>query len=198
MGSSALAVWEDERAKRIDELMEAHRTVGGSDRGRRWKTQQLNWSMILRLASELQGYARDLHDLAVAEFVNGLASGFPAAESAIGTQLSNKRLLDSGNAQPGSLGNDFARFGLQLWPALRAHDSRAAGWNTDLEALNKARNAIAHDDVLKLQELKVDGYNLNNLTTFRAFRRSMNFLVPALDTVVADHLAAVYRKGKPW
>ena len=28
--------------------------------GRRWQTEQLNWALILRLAAEFQGFARDL------------------------------------------------------------------------------------------------------------------------------------------
>ncbi len=57
--------WNDVSAKRIDELIHAHQRVGGVGSGRRWRTEQLNWSLILLVAAEFQRYSRSLHDLAV-------------------------------------------------------------------------------------------------------------------------------------
>lgn len=155
--------------------------------------------MILRLAGEFQGYTRDLHDLAGEEFVRRLGSGTPQADGIITTVLSSGRKLDMGNAQPSSLGSDFARLGVQLWLELgQLNPTKAPGWNSDLAALNKARNAIAHDDTSKMDELKAAGYNLNNITTFKAFRKCLNELAPALDSVMAQHLASVYGSTRPW
>jgi hypothetical protein len=49
--------------------MDAHVAVGGAAAGRRWATQELNHAILLRLASEFQGFCRDLHDEAVLALV---------------------------------------------------------------------------------------------------------------------------------
>jgi hypothetical protein len=54
--------WRKERSERLDELLHAHQSVGGPSRGRRWRTATLNEALLLRLAAEFQGFARDLHD----------------------------------------------------------------------------------------------------------------------------------------
>lgn len=61
MTSAALAGWQEERAERLAQLVDAHQSVGGSGPGRRVGTEQLNWALILRVASEFQGFARQLH-----------------------------------------------------------------------------------------------------------------------------------------
>jgi hypothetical protein len=60
--------------------------------------------------------------------------------------FSEARKLDSGNPNPGNLGSDFARFGLQLWPVLRALSRHTAARQRALDELNLWRNAIAHND----------------------------------------------------
>lgn len=69
--SDAHADWIGQRQARLAELFAAHATIGGSGRGRRWRTSQLNWALTLRIAGEFQGYARDLHTLAVGHFRTG-------------------------------------------------------------------------------------------------------------------------------
>jgi hypothetical protein len=54
--------WASARTDRIKRLRAAHQTLGGTGPGRRWVTDELNHALILRLASEFQGFARDLHD----------------------------------------------------------------------------------------------------------------------------------------
>jgi hypothetical protein len=195
--SPALATWNGPRADRIDELLGAHRQVGGSGPGRRTNTRQLNWSLVLRLAGEFQGYSRDLHDLAVDHFVGTLAPHNPALASALGTNLTANRQLDRGNAQPGSLGNDFGRLGFQMWPALVAADRRAATWRDDLEALNKARNAIAHAEDQKLAALAGAGYPMW-LRTVKRWRGSLNGLTQCMDAMVASSLSQILGTGAPW
>jgi hypothetical protein len=62
MSSASLVTWAAIRADRIRRLRAAHEAFGGSGPGRRWVTDELNHALILRLASEFQGFARDLHD----------------------------------------------------------------------------------------------------------------------------------------
>lgn len=195
--SVALARWRSERANRVDELMRAHSAVGGGGPGRRVGTVQLNWSMALRLAAEFQGYSRDLHDIAVDHLTESLAPKASPLASILRTNLTHSRDLDRGNAQPRSLARDFGRLGFQLWPALALKDARSERWKRALEALNQARNAIAHADDRKLATLATEGWPMQ-LRTIRSWRASLDSLATCMDLVVADSLAAMTGKRAPW
>ena len=141
--SDALGEWRGPRADRLDELVGAHQRISGTRPGRRWETEQLNWALVLRLAGEFQGFARDLHDLAadaVAEKAGGPLRGLVKSSLVFG------RKLDRGNAEPGALGEDFGRFGMDWWPVLQARTPRTKGRQEELVRLNRARNAIALPD----------------------------------------------------
>src|SRR2546426_3443884 len=118
MPSMALAGWQGERSGRLDQLLEAHRRIGGTGAGRRTETEQINWALVLRLAGEFQGFARDLHSLGVDRFASWVASGNVQVESVLITLLTRGLKLDTGNAEPASLGDAFNRFGVRWWPAL--------------------------------------------------------------------------------
>ncbi|MEX1008549.1 MAG: hypothetical protein WD271_11970 [Acidimicrobiia bacterium] len=197
MPSTALTRYETDRRQRLDELLAAHRLVGGTGRGRRWRTQQLNNSLVLRLAAEFQGFARDLHDLAGDTFASWAAGGNTKLETVLRARLSEARQLDRGNAHPGSLGSDFGRFGFELWPALAARDPRTASQQESLELLNEARNAIAHDDEARLAALEAQG-NPITLRTFRAWQRDLDGLASTLDAEVAAHLGLLFQRATPW
>lgn len=177
--------------------MDAHAAVGGNGPGRRVGTAQLNWSMALRLAGEFQGYARDLHDLGVDHLVQAIAPPGTALASTLRINLTLKRDLDRGNAQPNSLKNDFLRFGFEIWSALALEDPRSARWKQSLEALNTARNAIAHAEDQKLRRLAAAGYPMQ-LRTIKTWRSHLNSLARTMDRVVADSLAALTGQGAPW
>jgi len=59
MASAALARWRAERSSRLDELVQAHRRITGAAAGRPTQTQQINWALVLQLAVDFQGFARD-------------------------------------------------------------------------------------------------------------------------------------------
>jgi len=173
--------------------------MSGTGPGRRWQTRQVVYAMILRLAGEFQGYSRDLHDLAAEVFATQLGDGAPAVEGAVRILATRNRKLDTGNAQPGALGNDFGALDLQLWPELQAaYSSRASDWNKNLEALNTARNGIAHDDSSKLAKVESDGYRIAQVATFTRLRKSMDQLAHAMDDVVAGHCADLFSIARPW
>jgi hypothetical protein len=122
----------------------------------------------------------------------------PALANVVRIDMSRDRKLDRGNARPSALAEDFGRLGLVLWPALSATSRRAAAWNRNLEALNVARNAIAHDDqgqFLKLQQL---GYPSINLSVVRRWKTSLDSLAVAMDDVVAGYLALLLGGPRPW
>jgi hypothetical protein len=112
--------------------------------------------------------------------------------------LSRGRKLDRGNAQPGALGSDFATLGLVLWPALKAADSRASKWQSELETLNIARNAIAHDDQDEFNKLRHAGKTSINLSTVRTWRRALDGLATTMDDVVGDYLSTFAGGQRPW
>jgi hypothetical protein len=158
----------------------------------------VNWALTLRLAGEFQGYARDLHDLAVDHFVVHGAGANVALRSTLRNLLTKNRLLDKGNAHPGSLGDDFQRLGLALWPALRiAKSAHAEKWRDKLEALNQARNAIAHAEEGKIAALANAGYPIN-VRTIRSWKSSLHGLVDSMDSVVSEYLDSLFMTGKPW
>src|SRR5437016_7172322 len=61
MPSKSLIRWNGERCTALDEIETAHAMVGGTERGRRYATQQINYSYTTLLSSHFQGFCRDLH-----------------------------------------------------------------------------------------------------------------------------------------
>jgi hypothetical protein len=197
VSSSALNVWASTRAERLDRLRAAHVAVSGSGPGRRWQTEELNHSLVLRLASEFQGFARELHDETVSAVVTQVAPRSPQVQLALQIPYTSGRRLDRGNADPGALGSDFGLFGLQLWPELdRRYLKRAPEWNRKLEALNKARNGLAHDDALRLAQVRAAGWPLT-LGSVDKWRRALDGLTAAMDDVVAVHVGRLFG-ARPW
>jgi hypothetical protein len=157
----------------------------------------LNWALTLRLAGEFQGYARELHDLAVDHFVYVVAQSNAPLANVLRARMTGNRQLDKGNAHPGSLGADFSLLGMTLWGDLKTANPRVTAWNNDLFALNEARNAIAHAEEGKLVRLRQDGYPIT-LGTIRRWKRSLDGLVETMDDVVRDYLDRLLGAGRPW
>jgi hypothetical protein len=193
MTSGAYKAWQQERARRLQGLFDAHTAVGGANSGRRWKTEQINWAVVLLLAAEFQGYARDLHNEAAEVFATEAASGNQDLEAIIRTRLTQNRQLDRGNAQPASLDSDFMFFGCDLWGDLAGRwPMKKQSWHGALTELNEARNAIAHSHDGKIKSLTVD------LKAVRRWRASLDGLAVRMDDVVARHLETVLGTQNPW
>src|SRR4051794_35916442 len=111
MPSNAYRRWRTLRAEALDEIAAAHAAVGGTRRGWRFATQEINRAYAVLLASQFQGYSRDLHT----ECVTGLVATVPASmQPILWNEFTWNRQLDRGNAHPGTLGADFGRIGLLL------------------------------------------------------------------------------------
>lgn len=174
MVSASLQTWHAHRMPRVDRLRTAHK-VFGSGPGRRWETEELNHALILRLASEFQGFARDLHDEAINAVVVAVAPGAPEMQAVLRIPYA----ADRGNADPGALGKDFGLFGMQLWADLESrYPARCATWNRTLEILNTARNGIAHDDRSKLARARASGWPMT-LQSVSRWRSALNGLPKA-------------------
>ena len=61
MPSKALRRWINSQAAALDQMENAHASVGGKGRGRRYTTDQINQAYAVLLASQFQGFCRDLH-----------------------------------------------------------------------------------------------------------------------------------------
>lgn len=197
MPSAALGQWRSIRKSKLDNLLAAHVAVGGSNAGRRWATEELNHAIILRLASEFQGYCRDLHDEAVQVVVGVAAPADPRLRQVLALPYRSARRLDRGNAEPGGLGNDFALLGVTLWPDLRTrYPAKGPEWRRKLGLLNDARNGIAHDDADKIAGVTAAGWPLT-LPSIRRWRSALDGLAEGMDHVVGDSLRHLV-KVEPW
>ena len=195
--SAALQRWSGARASNLAELLLAHQQLVAMGTGRRYATRQLNFALIVRLASEFQGFARDLHDetaILVGEWSHPTD---PRVAQVISSGLAAGRQLDRANATPETLTADFGRFGMQLWPALASQDRRTSLRRSQLAALNAARNALAHDDAAKLATLQARSQRLD-LRSFKAWRGALGGLATTMDIVVSDYLGQLFGRPAPW
>src|SRR5262249_54578431 len=114
MPSQSYREWMTTRARALDEIEAAHASVGGTGRGRRYATQQINQAYAVLVASQFQGFCRDLHTESVARlmaFINPPA----LVKHLVQAGFTQNRQLDSKNAQPGSIGSDFGLLGIKFW-----------------------------------------------------------------------------------
>jgi hypothetical protein len=197
MASRALTTWRNTRSERLDELLHAHQSVGGPSRGRRWRTSTLNEALLLRLAAEFQGFARDLHEQTCDTFAAWITPSDPTVQQVVRKQLANGRQLERGNANPVSIGSDFGRFGFDVWPTLRKRDPLTERHQRTLRLLNDARNGIAHADEAKLLRLRAEGFPLV-LGTYRRWRRDLDDLTANLDGEIAAQLGRLFQRQSPW
>lgn len=80
MPSKSFQAWRNERSVALDELEAAHQSVGGTGRGRRYATQQINQAYTVLLCSQFQGFCRDLQVECADYFVQGHARLFIGCE----------------------------------------------------------------------------------------------------------------------
>jgi len=189
MPSAALKKWKTARATQLDEIEAAHAAIGGSGRGRRYATQQVNHAYAMLLSAQFQGFCRDLHAECIDELVNVTR---PATmQPVLRRSFAQGRKLDTGNPNPGNLGSDFAGLGIDFWPSVLRRKGRER-LNEDrkakLEALNAWRNAIAHQD---FDPAKLSGQRTLTLKQVRGWRAALNGLSVSFDAVVRDHLRQV-------
>lgn len=130
MPSQALTALTD-RLKDVDQLMEAHRAVGGNQRGRRFEVEGVNRAAILMLSAHFEGYLEDVMQEALATInprleVEPLTGGFH-------------------NPWPDRIDHLFAFLGMKK-------PSRSISWQRagnatvrgNLEKLVRTRNRLAH------------------------------------------------------
>ncbi len=167
----------------LAELVAAHQSVGGSGRGRRFATQQINHAYAVMLSAQFQAYCRDFHTECAEALVRAVP--IPAVAAIVEVVLRRDRRLDRGNASPANLGSDFGRFDIRFWPELAAAVPTAAADQAYLEELNTWRNAIVHQD---FDPTRLGGTITLRLERVRRWHSACHRLVGAFDQVVGDHL----------
>jgi hypothetical protein len=193
MPSLALQDWSAKRTAALDEIEHAHRSVGGTRPGRRYLTQQINLAYALLLSARFQGFCRDLHDECADHLVGPVAS--PLLQETYRHNLVYGRKLDTGNPNPGNIGADFNRFGLLFWAAVGTDHPRSAQRQLALEALNRWRNAIAHD-AFGPEMYKGSRASLH-LSEVQDWRKDCDGLARSFDNVMRAHLVSATGVA-PW
>jgi hypothetical protein len=186
MPSIAWQEWDTTRSRALNDIEAAHHRVGGTGRGRRFATEQINHVYAVLLASQFQGFCRDLHSECVACLVRAVAPAL--VQSVLRAEFLFNRSLDRGNANPSTIGSDFNRLGVEFWRQVyadRPHNERRKGL---LEQLNQWRNAIAHHD---FDPATLGGTTRLHLHQLRAWRRACNRLARSFDDVMQAYLTGI-------
>ena len=134
MPSKALRRWFKSQAVALDQMENAHASVGGKGRGRRYTTDQINQAYAVLLVSQFQGFCRDLHSESAEYLVDILEP--PSLRPIVRAEFTRERKLDRGNANPGNLGADFGRLGIEFWDEVKKLSPRNSARNRSLEMLN--------------------------------------------------------------
>ncbi|MFF2087297.1 hypothetical protein ACFVVM_26285 [Nocardia sp. NPDC058176] len=169
--SPALIKWNTDRAAALDSMVAVHGKVVDGKVGRQYATGHLNRALFVVLASEFQGYCRDLHDEAAWVMTDGLEPLGDPRIPILRNALVRGRRLDGGNAQPAALGSDFSSIGMDFWPAVEAmYPTKRAQWRAFLENMT--------------------------LATFKKWRTTLKGFVAGMDKVVEAYLQDT--AGKSW
>jgi hypothetical protein len=191
MPSHSLVKWNGARSDALDEIENAHAMVGGTERGRRYATQHINYSHVVLLSSHFQGFCRDLHS----ECIDHIVPSVPAPlQGFLRAEFIWNRSLDRGNPHPGAIGSDFNRLGFDLWTELYALDARNDRRRVMLQELGDWRNAIAHQD---FDPVAPGGVPTLHLARVRAWRRTTNSLARYFDQATYNYLRGLLG-GAPW
>lgn len=192
MPSIALSEWTGVRSSRLDQLVAARQVA----RGGRYPGQALNWSLVLVLCSEFQGFTRELHGEAAGVLAAAMARGNVSHFTLVRNNLLANRAIDRANANANTLGEDFDRLGLDIWRDITNSVKSGGRWKQQLERLNRARNAIAHNNMGKLQTLRNEGYPITSQTV-DSWRSACNGIGRQLDVLLTRHLTTL-TGARPW
>jgi hypothetical protein len=193
MPSNSLRVWRTTRARALDEMANAHASIGGTGPGRRYATQQVNQAYAVLVASQFQGFCRDLHTECVTILIDYLNPPL-LVKKIVRDRFVEGRQLESKNAQPSSLNSDFGWFGIAFLDEANRllADNKAA--MKELGVLNDWRNAIAHQNFMKVRPGAPPNLTLKQV---RRWRRLCDRLARTFDRVMRTHLGSLTGRP-PW
>lgn len=192
MPSRSLRTWKVSARRALNEIEVAHKAVRGLRRGRRYAAEQISQVYVVLLSSQFQRFCRELHAQCV-EHIQAATS--PVAVGAlVRTGLTERRKLDVGNPNPGNIGSDFGRFGIDFWDEVRRRNPRNRERQEQLENLMRWRNAVAHQD---FTHSALNGRRHVTITEVRTWRRACAMLALDFDGVMGAHLMKITGR-KPW
>jgi hypothetical protein len=193
--SRALVEWQKDACAAFDEIERAHRAVAELKPNSRLLAQQLSYAYTTLLAARFQGFVRTLHSQTVDAIT--AESEHAGYRLLLRESLTQNRALDRHNAQPNSIAEDFARFGLDIWAQVEQQRKGNDERRQKLWALVTWRNAIAHHDIDdKLSKGALDPLAVG-LGTCRSWRSALNILATSLDTAMGAHFQ-VLGLPRPW
>jgi hypothetical protein len=184
----ALRKWRSNRLTRLDLVLAAHPHAAGS---RTDPAVAPEWTraLVLIVASEFQGFCRDLHDDAAEAIARGVVSDDRRIRDIIISGLTVNRGLNRRGADVQTLEDDFLRLGMALWPSLsKQHPIAAPVWLEALRYLHKARNGVVHDDLTSVAIAQAAGWTLQ-IDTVRRWRKLVNEIAEAMGCIVNQELA---------
>ena len=136
-----------------------------ADGSSRRRLPSIRWRMLMRRSAERDGvegirptrsikhmpyYSRLSSKDSVGTFIRKapsisyMSSSRRPLRPIVRAEFTRERKLDRGNANPGNLGEDFGRLGIEFWDEVKKLSPRNSARNRSLEMLNLWRNAIAH------------------------------------------------------
>ncbi|WP_341957499.1 hypothetical protein [Microbacterium sp. LWH13-1.2] len=146
------------------------------------------------MASEFQAFCRDLYIEGVSAVASTLTD--PGMSNLLSIQMNTGLQLNKVNAQPSSLGADFNRFNFKLWDTIKTRwPARGQQLQDSLELLNDARNAIAHQDPVKLAQVRLK--TPLAMSEAKRWRGNMDDLAHKLDSVVGAAIKDL-TGAEPW
>lgn len=151
--------------------------------------EQLRRMLVVALAAEWQGFARDLFYDGVEAVTATIARHEiePVAEM-IWMSLTRRRRLDRGNADQSALSEDFRQIGLyELWSRLDERTTDGRELRGVLTDVMNARNAVAHGSESQMNVLEREGVTID-VGAVRRWHDSLDRLAAMLDIIVTDHV----------
>jgi hypothetical protein len=192
MPSGSFSRWNTTRKASLDGVEQAHQRLGPSRPGIVALRQHVVQGYTMQLSSQFQGFCRDLHSECTDAFANNVNP--PIVRQVVRAYFLQGRKLETGNPNPGNLGNDFNRFGLVLWARMTAHDAGTTARKAFLEGLNLWRNAFGHQD---FTDPDLGGRTSVTLVEVRAWRKACHELAVTMDAVMLNHFQ-VELAVAPW
>lgn len=192
--SASLQKWRTDRAAHLDEFEAAHTALSEGRGDRQHAAVQLNFAYALMLSSEFQGFCRDLHTETTQHLFALAGSKHAYLAHVVRARLLEGRKLDQGNPNPGNIGSDFGRFGVDFWPLVEAQDADNRIAKAALDELAIWRNAIAHND---FTASKLGGKVVISLHEVRSWRSHTDRLAANFDNTMRDLLLDWWRPT-PW
>ncbi|HEY0017478.1 MAG TPA: hypothetical protein VGC13_14300 [Longimicrobium sp.] len=190
--SRSLRRWQSRNRRALDGIEVAYQLASSTMPRRGPVAEQIKQAYVVLLSSWFQAFCRDLHTECIEHLTATISH--PAVRMIVRQRMMEARKLETGNPNPGNLGADFGRLGIELWPVLLARDHQARARQEALGKLNRWRNAVAHQD---FSSAFLQGRKRVRLREVREWRQVCESLAVDFERVMYDHLLSA-TGTRPW